>query len=124
MQGARLLLKGYLLLGAVIFLFIVSVSIVWELFRKDYPTHSDVFYIGVVYGTLAMLLLVCIVLISVLLYYLARLMRRPSLRKEIKKSEIPLQFCFTSFLFIVSKYVGKPSISFTSRPISARSSFQ
>jgi uncharacterized membrane protein len=75
-------MRVYVLWALVGLLFVISASIVWELFRKDYPTHSDVFYIGVVYGALAVLLLVCIVLISVLLYYLARLTHRPSLRKE------------------------------------------
>jgi uncharacterized membrane protein len=69
--------RGYILLTAIALLSIVSVSIVWELFTADYPTHSDVFFIGVEAGVLAVVLLVCLVLIGIFLY---RLMTLPKKR--------------------------------------------
>ena len=54
-------------LGIVAFLAIVSVFIVRQLLTADYPTHSDVFYMGVEAGVLATVLLVCLVLIGILL---------------------------------------------------------
>jgi hypothetical protein len=63
-------LRGYVRLAVIAFLAIVSVSIVWKLFTADYPTHSDVFFIGVEAGFLAAVLLVCLVLIGFFLYRL------------------------------------------------------
>lgn len=84
MQRERFPVKGYFFLGVVVFLFVISISIVWQLATTQYPTHSDIFYMGVEFGALAMLLLVCIVLISLLLYRLATLSRKSGLRKETK----------------------------------------
>jgi H+/Cl- antiporter ClcA len=84
MQRERFPVKGYFFLGVAVFLFVVSVSIVWQLTTTQYPTHSDVFYMGVEFGVLSMLLLVCIVLISLLLYRAAMLSRKSGIRKETK----------------------------------------
>jgi len=62
--------RGYILLAAIVLLAIVSVSIVWHLLTANYPTHSDVFFMGVEAGVLAAMLLVCLVLISFFLYRL------------------------------------------------------
>ena len=63
-------LRSYVLQGVIALLAIVSVSIVWRLLAADYPTHSDVFYMGVEAGFLAAVLLVCLVLIGFFLYRL------------------------------------------------------
>jgi uncharacterized membrane protein len=63
-------LRSYVLLGVVALLAIVSISIVWRLFTANYPTHSDVFFMGVEAGVLAVVLLVCLVLIGFFLYRL------------------------------------------------------
>jgi hypothetical protein len=66
-------LRKYVLLGITAFLGVVSVSIVWRLLTFKYPTHSDVFFMGVEASALAILLLVCLLLISYFLYRLATL---------------------------------------------------
>ena len=71
-------LRKYVLLGVTAFLGVVSVSILWRLLTVKYPTHSDVFFMGVEAGALAILLLVCLSLISYFLYRLAVL----SLKKK------------------------------------------
>jgi hypothetical protein len=63
-------IKGYVLVGFIIILFIVSISINWHLLTAEYPTHSDVFFMGVECGALVVVLLVCIFLICLLLYRL------------------------------------------------------
>ncbi len=65
--------RGYILLTAIALLAIVSISIVWELLTANYPTHSDVFFIGVEAGVLAAALLVCLVLIGFFIYRLIAL---------------------------------------------------
>jgi hypothetical protein len=45
-------------------------SILWRLMTAKYPTHSDVFFMGVEAGALAILLLACLSLISCFLYRL------------------------------------------------------
>jgi hypothetical protein len=70
LQKERLRLKGYLPLGAIILLIIVSASIIWLLFTANYPTHSDVFFMGVEAGALAAVLLVCLFLTGFFLYRL------------------------------------------------------
>jgi uncharacterized membrane protein len=69
-------LRSYVLLGIIALLAIVSISIVWLLFAADYPTHSDVFFMGVEAGVLAAVLLVCLVLIGFFLYRLIVLPKR------------------------------------------------
>jgi hypothetical protein len=64
-------LRKYVLLGVTAFLGFVSVSVLWRLLTFNYPTHSDVFFIGVEAGGLTILLLVCLSLIGYLLYRLA-----------------------------------------------------
>jgi len=71
-------LRKYVLLGVTAFLGVVSISILWRLLTVKYPTHSDVFFMGVEAGALAILLLVCLSLISYFLYRLAVL----SLKKK------------------------------------------
>jgi len=63
-------IKGYVLLSVIIILAIVSILITQRLFTAGYPTHSDVFFIGVECGVLVMVLLVCLFLICLLLYRL------------------------------------------------------
>jgi hypothetical protein len=63
-------LRSYILLGVIALLAIVSISIVWQLFTANYPTHSDVFFMGVEAGVLAVVLPVCLVLIGFFLYRL------------------------------------------------------
>ena len=62
--------RSHFLSGVIVLLSIVSISIVWQLFTANYPTHSDVFFKGVEAGVLAALLLVCLVLIGFFLYRL------------------------------------------------------
>jgi hypothetical protein len=69
-------LRGYVRLVVVVLLAIVSISIVWQLFTANYPTHSDVFYMGVEAGFLAAVLLVCLLLIGFSLYRLIVLPKR------------------------------------------------
>lgn len=64
-------MRRYVLLGVTAFLGFVSLSIIWRLLTFKYPTHSDVFFMGVEAGALAILLLVCLSLIGYLLYRLA-----------------------------------------------------
>ena len=74
--------KDYVLLGAIAPLAIVSISIVWQLFSANYPTHSDVFFLGVEAGVLGVVLLVCLVLIGILLYRLIMLPKRTTKIEE------------------------------------------
>jgi len=62
--------RSYVRLGVTVLLAIVCISIVWQLFTANYPTHSDVFFMGVEVGFLAAALLVCLVLIAFFLYHL------------------------------------------------------
>jgi hypothetical protein len=68
--------KNYVLLSAIALLAIVSISIVWQLLTANYPTHSDVFFMGVEAGFLSVVLLVCLVLIGFFLYRLIALPKR------------------------------------------------
>jgi hypothetical protein len=68
--------RSYFLSGAIVLLSIVSISIVWQLFTANYPTHSDVFFMGVEAGVLAVVLLVCLVLIGIFLYHLMTLPKK------------------------------------------------
>lgn len=63
-------IKTYALLSAIILLVIVSASIIHQLFTAEYPTHSDVFFMGVECGVLVVVLLSCLFLICLLLYCL------------------------------------------------------
>ena len=49
---------------------IISISISWQFAVTKYPTHSDVFWYGVIAGFLATLLLACLSLIGFLVYKL------------------------------------------------------
>jgi hypothetical protein len=69
-EGLVMLLRSYVGLGVIVLLAIVSISIVWQLLTANYPTHSDVFFMGVEAGFLAAVLLVCLVLIGFILYRL------------------------------------------------------
>jgi len=53
------------LLLIVALLAIASVSIAWHLATANYPTHSDVFFMGVEAGILTIVLLICLVLMGV-----------------------------------------------------------
>ena len=68
--------RGYILLTAIALLAIVSISIVWKLLTASYPTHSDVFFMGVEAGVLAAMLLVCLVLIGFFIHRLIVLSKR------------------------------------------------
>ena len=54
------------------FIIVLGVSIVWYFATTDYPTYSDVFWLGLQSGFLAALLLMCLVLIGFLSYRLTR----------------------------------------------------
>jgi hypothetical protein len=69
-------LKRYVLLSIAAFLGVVGISIVWRFLTAKYPTHSDVFFMGVEAGALAVLLLVCVSLIGYFLYRLTALSSR------------------------------------------------
>jgi hypothetical protein len=69
-------LKKYLLSGATVVLAIISISIIWQLLTADYPTHSDVFFMGVEAGALAVVLLVCLSLMGFLLYRLVTIPKK------------------------------------------------
>jgi hypothetical protein len=62
--------RKHVRLGVIALLAIVSVFIVGQLLTADYPTHSDVFFMGVEAGVLATVLLVALVLIG---FFLLRL---------------------------------------------------
>jgi hypothetical protein len=64
-------LRRCVLLSATGFLGVVCISIVWRFLTIKYPTHSDVFIIGVEAGVLAILLLVYMSLTGYFLYRLA-----------------------------------------------------
>jgi hypothetical protein len=61
-------LGKYLLSGATVVLAVISISVIWQLLTADYPTHSEVFFMGVEAGALVVVLLVCLSLMSFLLY--------------------------------------------------------
>ena len=63
-------LRSYVRLCVIALLAIVSISIVWQLLTANYPTHSDVFFMGVEAGVLVAVLLVCLVLIGFFLHRL------------------------------------------------------
>jgi hypothetical protein len=69
-------LRKYLLSGATVVLAIISISIIWQLLTADYPTHSDVFFMGVEAGALAVVLLVCLSLMGFLLYRLVTIPKK------------------------------------------------
>jgi hypothetical protein len=71
-------LRSYVLLGGIALLAVVSISIVWQLLTANYPTHSDVFFMGVEAGVLATVLLVCLALIGFSLYRIMVLPKRAS----------------------------------------------
>lgn len=75
-RRGKLPLKGYILLGAFLFLSVTSIVVFHRLITADYPTHSDVFYMGVECGALGVFLLLCLSLIGLLLYQLTVLLRR------------------------------------------------
>lgn len=77
-EKSRPSVKGYALLVLFVVLVMVSIAIAYRLFTADYPTHSDVFFMGVECGGFVVLLLGCLILICLLLYRLGGLL----LRKE------------------------------------------
>ena|GEM_PF-6214702 len=79
--------RSYVRLGVIAFLAIVSISVAWQLLTSDYPTHSDVFFMGVEAGVLGVVLLVCLVLIGILLY---RLIKFPKRTTKIEDTSISL----------------------------------
>lgn len=74
MGERKLSIRGYVLLGGIVLLFVAIVLIIQRLFTADYPMHSDVFYMGVEAGALAVLFLVCLSLMGLFSYHLATLM--------------------------------------------------
>lgn len=61
-------LRSYALSAVIALLAIVSIAIVWRLLTAEYPTHSDVFFMGVEAGMLVVVLLACLLLIGFFLY--------------------------------------------------------
>jgi len=72
----RLPLKGYVISGVIILLAFVSISIIFRFLSSDYPTHSDVFFMGIEAGFLAFVLLTSLFLIVFFLYQLAMVLRK------------------------------------------------
>ena len=72
----RLPLKGYVISGVIILLVFVSISIIFRFLNSGYPTHSDVFFMGVEAGFLAFALLASLFLIAFFLYQLAVALRK------------------------------------------------
>jgi len=72
MNEERPPITGYVLVGFIIILFIVGISIIWHLLTAEYPTHSDIFFMGVECGALVVVLLACIFLICLFLYRLKK----------------------------------------------------
>ena len=68
-----ILLRKNVLLSVIAFLVVVSVSILWTFLAVKYPTHSDVFFMGVEAGALGVLFLACLSLIGFFLYSLRTL---------------------------------------------------
>jgi len=64
--------KRIILLIVIGVLTVISVSISWHFAATKYPTHSDVFWYGVIAGFLATLLLGCLSLIGFLVYKLRK----------------------------------------------------
>jgi uncharacterized membrane protein len=75
--------RSHVLLGVVALLTIVGISIAWQLVTSNYPTHSDVFIMGLEAGVLAVVLLLCLFLNGFLIY---RLIMLPSKKKERKSN--------------------------------------
>jgi len=71
-EKEKLPIKGYVLLAVIIVFVVVSILITQRLFTAEYPTHSDVFFMGVECGVLVVVLLVCLFLICLLLYRLVQ----------------------------------------------------
>ena len=69
-------LRSYVHFGMIVLLAIVSISIVWRLLTANYPTHSDVFFMGVEAGFLVAVLLASLILICFFLHRLIVLPRR------------------------------------------------
>jgi hypothetical protein len=64
--------KRNTLLIVIGILAVISISISWHFATTKYPTHSDVFWYGVIAGFLATLLLTCLSLIGFLAYKLRK----------------------------------------------------
>jgi len=79
--------RSYVLLGTIAFLAILSISIVWQLLTANYPTHSDVFFIGVEAGFLSAVLLICLVLIGYFLYRLIVLPKKAMTMERTKDTD-------------------------------------
>ena len=69
-EKEKLPIKGYVLLAVIIVFVIVSILITQRLFTAEYPTHSDVFFMGVECGVLVVVLLGSLFLICLFLYRL------------------------------------------------------
>lgn len=60
----------------LVVLFFAGVLIAWQLFTANYPTHSDVFWMGVECGMLVVVFLVCLFLGLFFLCHLVKLLRK------------------------------------------------
>lgn len=60
--------QRHVMLGIVASLSIISIAVAWRFLTVKYPTHSDVFFMGVEAGALAVLLFACVSLIGYFLY--------------------------------------------------------
>ena len=70
-RKGKLPVKGYSFFGIVLLLVVTSVLIAQRLLTAEYPTHSDVFFMGVECGVLGVVLFMCLFLICLILYRLA-----------------------------------------------------
>jgi len=82
MERGKPPIKGYILLCLIILFSVFSILITQRLLIAKYPTHSDVFFMGVECGALVIVLLVFLFLICLSLYRLTRLMHKPKDKRE------------------------------------------
>jgi hypothetical protein len=82
-QRRRTPFKAYVSLGIIILLVILSILILWQLLTANYPTHSDVFFMGVEAGALGIVLLLSLFLIGLFTYRLMSLMKSPKMATNL-----------------------------------------
>ena len=89
----------HVLIAFIVILFLLSLSILWTFVTTNYPTHADVFWIGVQFGVLLIVLLLFIFLICLSLYrYFTKLVWGDNM--GMKKSKAGLLIFILSFLLL------------------------
>ena len=82
MERGKPPIKGYILLCLIILFSVFSILITQRLLTAKYPTHSNVFFMGVECGVLVIVLFVCLFLVCLSLYRLAILLHKPKGKME------------------------------------------